>query len=206
MQSGDIIQVCEILSNEIKNTDSELNYTSEYSFLVAVVLSAQTTDKQVNVATKKLFAVAQTPQDMLNLGYDKLCELIKSTGFYNNKAKHILQLSQQLISDFNGIVPQSRNELMSLPGVGRKTANVVLNQLFGQSTIAVDTHVFRVSRRLGLSKGKSPAEVERDLENCIPEKYKRHIGDLILLHGRYICTARKPKCGNCKLQKFCKYI
>ena len=197
-------RICEVLQDTIKDTRSELNYINEYTFLVAVVLSAQTTDKQVNSVTGRLFALVQTPQAMLELGEGKLCELIKSTGFYKNKAKHVIQLSEKLICDFGGQVPQTRVELMSLPGVGPKTANVILNQLFKQPTIAVDTHVFRVSRRLGLSSGKSPKDVESDLEKCIPNEYKAHIGDQLLLHGRYTCTARKPKCETCKLKEFCK--
>lgn len=204
LKSEEVEYICDVLEEEIKDTNSELSYNSEYEFLVAVVLSAQTTDRQVNVVTKRLFSVVKSPQDMIDLGYDKICEYINSVSFFQNKAKYLIDLSKKLISDFDGKVPQNREDLMSLSGVGRKTANVVLNQLFNQPTIAVDTHVHRVSNRLGLSNEKNPDKIEADLCRIIPAKYMDHIGSRILLFGRYTCTARSPKCYKCKFKHICK--
>lgn len=205
LTSEDINFICETLEEEIPEPVSELVSLNEYTFLVAVVLSAQTTDRQVNIATKKLFALVDNPHDMLLLGYDRLCELIKSIGFFRNKAKHVIMLSQQIIDKFDGKVPRNFDDLISLAGVGRKTANVILNQLFHVPAIAVDTHVYRVSRRLGLSVAEEVSGVEEDLNLLIPEQHKLHIGDRILLHGRYVCTAKKPRCSECKLAKVCKF-
>ena len=204
LKSEEVEYICDVLEEEIKDTNSELSYNSEYEFLVAVVLSAQTTDRQVNVVTKRLFSVVKSPHDMIDLGYDKICEYINSVSFFQNKAKYLIDLSKKLISDFDSKVPQNREDLMSLSGVGRKTANVVLNQLFNQPTIAVDTHVHRVSNRLGLSHEKNPDKIEADLCRIIPAKYMDHIGSRILLFGRYTCTARSPKCYKCKFKHICK--
>lgn len=199
----DIIEICEILDSTFKNPKSELQSVNEYTFLVAVVLSAQATDKQVNTATDKLFAIAQTPHDMLDIGYERLCDIIHSVGFYKTKAKHVLKLSMQLIESFDGQVPRKREDLMTLAGVGRKTANVVLNQLFEVPAIAVDTHVYRVSRRLELSDENNVDDVEMDLENAIPAQYKQDIGNRLILFGRYICKARNPSCSTCPLSYLC---
>lgn len=199
----DIIAICEILDSAFKNPKSELQSVNEYTFLVAVVLSAQTTDKQVNVATERLFAIAQTPQDMLDIGYDSLCDIIYSVGFYKTKAKHVLTLSTQLIENFNGEVPRKREDLMTLAGVGRKTANVVLNQLFGVPSIAVDTHVYRVSHRLEISDSNNVDAVEFDLEKAIPAQYKQDISNMLILFGRYICKARNQSCSTCPLRYLC---
>lgn len=201
----DIELICNTLESNIHDTRSELNYLNEYTFLIAVLLSAQTTDKRVNIVTKRLFEEARTPLEMVSLGYEHICDLIKSVGLYKTKAKNVLLLSQKLIDEFEGVIPNTLLGLVSLPGVGVKTANVVLNQIFGQPTIAVDTHVFRVSRRLMLSSGKTPKDVLSDLELSIPCKHKIHIGDRLLLHGRYTCTAKNPRCDTCCLAQLCHF-
>ena len=201
----DVATICEVLESAVDDPKPELRYVNEYTFLVAVVLSAQTTDKQVNSATEKLFAVAQTPQAMLDIGYDRLCDFIHSVGFYKTKAKHVLELSRQIIEQFNGQIPRRRDELMTLAGVGRKTANVVLNQLFNEPYIAVDTHVYRLSRRLELSDSNSAEGVEKDLENTIPTQHKRYISNRLILFGRYTCKARNPLCAECQLASFCRF-
>lgn len=183
----------------------ELNYTNAYTLLVAVVLSAQATDKGVNKATEKLFAKVDSPQKMLRLGEDGLREHIKTIGLFNAKAKNVIALSEQLIRDYNGEVPQDRDALVTLPGVGRKTANVVLNIFFGQETIAVDTHIFRVSNRTGLAKGANVDKVEQALERRVPKEFKRHAHHWLILHGRYICKARKPECAQCPVYDLCGY-
>jgi endonuclease-3 len=173
--------------------------------LVAVVLSAQATDKGVNKATAKLFTVADTPQKMLALGEDGLKEHIKTIGLYNAKAKNVIALSQMLIENHGGEVPQDRDALVKLPGVGRKTANVVLNIAFGHETIAVDTHIFRVSNRTGLAPGETVEKVEDKLEKVVPSEFKRHAHHWLILHGRYICKARKPDCPICPVRDLCAY-
>lgn len=205
MNHGRVVVICERLAIHFANSVIELNFSNNYTCLVAVVLSAQTTDKRVNIVTKNLFKEVDTPEKMLALGYDKLCEYIKSIGLYKNKAKYIIQLSEKLISDFKGEIPGDKTNLMSLPGVGNKTANVVLNHIFKQPTIAVDTHVFRVSKRLELSSGETPEIVEKDLMKIIPEKYRMNIGYQILLHGRYVCKALKPDCKKCCLKDICAF-
>ncbi len=182
---------------------TELNYTSPYTLVVAVALSAQATDKGVNLATEKLFKLADTPEKMVALGEDKVRELIKTIGLYRNKAKNVIALSRKLIDEFGGEVPRSREALESLPGVGRKTANVVLNVAFGEPTIAVDTHIFRVSNRTRLAPGKDPLAVELALEKAVPENYKLHAHHWLILHGRYVCKARKPECGKCAVYTYC---
>ncbi len=183
----------------------ELDYINPYTLLVAVVLSAQSTDVGVNKATAKLFQVAKTPPEMLDLGLDGLKDYIKTIGLFNNKAKAIIGLSEKLVQEFDGRVPEDRESLESLPGVGRKTANVVLNIAFGQETCAVDTHIFRLSNRTGLAPGKTPLEVERGLEKAIPALYRRHAHHWLILHGRYVCKARKPECAACLVRDLCAY-
>ncbi|MEM8785878.1 MAG: endonuclease III [Pseudomonadota bacterium] len=184
---------------------TELVYSNPYTLLVAVVLSAQATDVGVNKATKPLFALADTPAAMLALGETKVRTLIKTIGLYRNKAKNVIALSQLLIDEHGGEVPADREALEALPGVGRKTANVVLNEAFGQPTIAVDTHIFRVGNRMGLAPGKDPLEVERALERAVPEAYKLHAHHWLILHGRYVCKARKPDCTACQVADLCRF-
>lgn len=183
----------------------ELHYTNPFTLLVAVVLSAQATDAGVNKATPALFALADTPEKMVALGEDRVREAIKTIGLFRNKAKNVVALSQLLIERHGGEVPQTREALTALPGVGRKTANVVLNIAFHQPTIAVDTHIFRVSNRLPLAKGATPEAVEAGLEAVVPEKYLLHAHHWLILHGRYVCKARKPDCGRCVLYDLCKF-
>ena len=183
----------------------ELNYRDPYTLLVAVVLSAQATDKSVNRATEALFKVADTPAKMVALGEARLRDYIKTIGLYRNKAKHVIALSKALIEEHGGAPPQSRAELEKLPGVGRKTANVVCNIAFGQPTIAVDTHIFRVANRTGLAPGKTPLEVEKRLEAITPERFRLHAHHWLILHGRYVCKARKPECGRCIIADLCLY-
>lgn len=197
--------ICEALVNEFPNPAAELDFSNNYTLLVAVVLSARNTDRQVNKVTEHLFNIADSPEKMLALGYDNLCEQIKSIGLYRNKARYIIELSDILIKHFNGNVPDNKDDLIKLPGVGEKTANVVMNHAFNAPTIAVDTHVFRVSHRLGLSEGKTPSVVEKDLVKIIPDEFKLHIGYQILLHGRYICKSRRPDCDRCCLKELCVF-
>jgi endonuclease-3 len=183
----------------------ELEHLNPYTLVVAVALSAQATDAGVNKATRNLFPVADTPQKMLALGEDKVREYIKTIGLYRNKAKNVIALSQKLIDEFGGEVPRSREALQSLPGVGRKTANVVLNMAFGEPTMAVDTHVFRVGNRTGLAPGKDPLAVELALERVIPAEFMLHAHHWLILHGRYTCVARKPRCEVCLINDLCKW-
>ena len=184
---------------------SELEFINPYTLLVAVVLSAQATDAGVNKATGPLFKVADTPQKMLKLGEAKLKNYVKTIGLYNAKAKNIIKLSEILVAQHGGKVPQDREALEALPGVGRKTANVVLNVAFGQPTIAVDTHIFRVGNRTGLAPGKTPRAVEDKLEKVVPAHYKLHAHHWLILHGRYVCKARKPDCTACIVHDLCRY-
>lgn len=185
--------------------ETELYYTNEFTLLVAIVLSAQATDAGVNKATPALFATADTPRKMAALGEEKLKKYIKTIGLFNNKAKNILALSHKLIDEFGGKVPASREALQTLPGVGRKTANVWLNCARGEPAIAVDTHVFRVANRLGLCKTKTPQATEAALEKIIPDSWKRHAHHWLILHGRYTCKARKPHCTRCPVADLCEY-
>ena len=185
--------------------ETELYYTDPYTLTVAVALSAQATDEGVNKATKKLFPVADTPQKMVALGEEKLGAYIKTIGLWRNKAKNVIALSQMLLDDYDGEVPQDRDELEKLPGVGRKTANVVMNVAFGAPTIAVDTHIFRVSNRTGLAPGKNPLQVELALEKAVPEEFLQHAHHWLILHGRYICKARTPDCDACGVTDICLY-
>lgn len=184
---------------------SELDYVNAFTLLVAVVLSAQTTDKGVNKATGPLFKIADSPQKMLALGEEGLITYIKTIGLYRNKAKHVIGLSQKLIDDFHGEVPCDRDSLMTLPGVGRKTANVVLNVVFHQPTMPVDTHLLRISPKIGLAEGTTPETVEESLLKRIPPEFLADAHHWILLHGRYVCTARAPKCEECLIADLCKH-
>lgn len=183
----------------------ELNYTNNFTLLIAVLLSAQTTDKGVNKATDKLFKLADTPQKFIKMGIEELKTHIKSIGLYNTKAKNVIALSKILKEKFNSKVPDNREDLVSLPGVGRKTANVVLSCAFGKPAIGVDTHVFRLSNRLGVAKSKNTLETEKILEKVIPDKYKRHLNHWMVLHGRYVCKSRKPMCKECELKELCAF-
>ena len=193
------------LKNSNPNQKGELNYLNSYTLLVAVVLSAQATDLSVNKATKNLFKIAKTPEQMLDLGEAKLKNHIKTIGLYNSKAKNIINLSLMLKTEHRSIVPQDLETLQQLPGVGRKTANVVLNIAFGHPTIAVDTHVFRIANRTGLAEGKTPLEVEKHLERITPSEFKHHAHHWLILHGRYVCKARKPNCPNCVVSEYCNF-
>ena len=184
---------------------TELDFVNPYTLVVAVALSAQATDVGVNKATAKLFALADTPEKMLALGEAGVAEHIKTIGLWRNKAKNVIALSQMLLDEFGGDVPQTREELVRLPGVGRKTANVVLNEAFGHHTIAVDTHIFRVSNRTGLAPGKTPDEVEAGLERATPADFKKGAHHWLILHGRYVCKARKPECWHCSISDLCRF-
>lgn len=184
---------------------TELNWTNPYTLVVAVALSAQATDVGVNKATKALFEAADTPEKMVALGEDKVRDMVKTIGLFRTKAANVIKLSQMLIDDFNSIVPDNREDLEKLPGVGRKTANVVLNEAYRQPTMAVDTHIFRVSNRTGMAPGKNPLEVELNLLKVTPEEYALHAHHWLILHGRYVCVARKPKCFNCVIEPICKF-
>lgn len=184
---------------------TELVYHSPFELLIAVILSAQATDVSVNKATALLFTVANTPEALLDLGLDKLKEYIKSIGLYNNKAQNIIKTCELLINQYNSEVPNQREALESLPGVGRKTANVVLNTAFNQPTMAVDTHIFRVANRTGIAKGKTPLAVESGLLKNIPADFLKDAHHWLILHGRYVCTARKPHCRTCLIQDLCEY-
>lgn len=201
----DVVEVFTRFQQGSPNPQCELDHDSAFTLLVAVALSAQATDKGVNKATGPLFAVANTPQSILALGEAGLVEYIRIIGLYRNKAKNIIKLCQILIKEFGGEVPSSRAALESLPGVGRKTANVVLNVWFGQPVMAVDTHVFRVANRTGLAPGKDVVAVERALEDVIPCAYAVQAHHWLILHGRYVCKARKPECAACLIQDLCKF-
>jgi endonuclease-3 len=184
---------------------TELEYKTPFELLVAVVLSAQATDVSVNAATRVLYPIANTPQAILNLGEEKLREYVQRIGLYKTKSKHIIQMCQLLLKRHNGQVPQTREELEALPGVGRKTANVVLNTAFGQPTIAVDTHIFRVANRTGIAPGKDVLEVEKKLLKFAPDEFRHDAHHWLILHGRYVCQARKPKCPQCLIADLCEY-
>jgi endonuclease-3 len=193
------------LAAAIPEPTTELNYSTPFELLIAVVLSAQATDKGVNKATEKLFPVANTPQAILALGLDGLKDYIKTIGLFNSKAANIIKLCEALINKHNGEVPQTREALEALAGVGRKTANVILNTAFGQPTIAVDTHIFRVSNRIGLAPGKNVLDVEKKLEKTVPVQHKKDAHHLLILHGRYVCVARKPRCSACCIVDLCEF-
>jgi endonuclease-3 len=184
---------------------TELKYQSPFELLVSVILSAQATDISVNKATSKLYPVANTPQAILELGVDGLKPYIRTIGLFNSKAGNIVKTCRILLDEYDGEVPRSREELESLPGVGRKTANVILNTAFGEPTIAVDTHIFRVANRTGLAKGKTPLEVEKRLVKLTPEEFRKDAHHWLILHGRYVCKARKPLCAECPIIEWCEY-
>lgn len=193
------------LAQENPDPKTELDYVNDYTLLVAVVLSAQATDTGVNKATKALFAKVRSPQQMLALGEDGLKAHINTIGLFNAKAKNIIALSRRLVDDFGGAVPRDRDALQSLPGVGRKTANVVLNVAYGEPTLAVDTHVFRVANRTGMASGKTPEAVEEQLLKRIPQQWRRHAHHWLILHGRYVCKARNPACARCIVRDLCGF-
>lgn len=193
------------LHQHIPEPVTELHYNSPFELLVAVTLSAQATDKGVNKATARLFPVANTPESILALGEDGLKEYIKTIGLFNSKARHIIKACRMLVELHDSVVPEDRAALEALPGVGRKTANVVLNTAFGQPTIAVDTHIFRVSNRTRIAPGKTVLEVEKKLLKFVPEEFKLDAHHLLILHGRYTCIARKPRCGSCVIEDLCEY-
>jgi len=199
------IRIFERLQEENPNPKTELNYSSPFELLIAVLLSAQSTDKGVNKATNKLYAIANTPESISALGLDELKTYIKTIGLYNTKAKNIISTCDIISTTHDGNVPESRSELEALPGVGRKTANVVLNTAFNQATMAVDTHIFRVSNRTNLAPGKNVLDVEKKLLKVIPKDFLLNAHHWLILHGRYTCTARKPKCGACLIEDLCEY-
>jgi endonuclease-3 len=193
------------LAEAIPEPTTELNYNSNFELLAAVLLSAQATDISVNKATTKLFPVANTPETIYALGESKLKQYIKTIGLFNSKAKHLIETSKILVEEYESVVPDNRTALESLPGVGRKTANVILNTAFGQPTIAVDTHIFRVSNRIRIARGKTVLEVERGLIKFVPKQFKLDAHHLLILHGRYTCIARTPKCDGCCIVDLCEY-
>jgi len=205
VKKADIDRLFTSLAEVIPEPETELEYTNVFTLLVSVVLSAQATDKGVNAATPGLFALADTPEKMLALGEEGVRDKIKTIGLFNAKAKNVIALSQMLIEHQGGEVPASREELQKLPGVGRKTASVVMNEAFGEATIAVDTHVFRVSNRTRLAPGKTPDAVEKKLESIVPERWKKGAHHWLILHGRYTCLARKPRCWSCVIADICPH-
>lgn len=205
MKSTEVFEFFRRLAEDNPSPTTELDSTNPYQLLVAVVLSAQATDASVNIATKPLFEHIKTPQDMVDFGEERLREAIKTIGLFNTKAKNVIALSQALIGKYGGGVPRTREQLQELPGVGRKTANVVLNTAFGQETFAVDTHVFRVCNRTGLAPGKNVDEVEAKLEKIVPQPFRRDAHHWLILHGRYTCKARLPECWRCPVIDLCRY-
>ena len=205
VKKKDVDQFYATLAEGTPAPTSELHWINPYTLVVAVALSAQATDVGVNKATGPLFEVVQTPEQMVALGETELRNYIKTIGLFNTKAKNVIKLSQMLIDEYGSEVPRDRESLEKLPGVGRKTANVVLNVAFGEPTIAVDTHIFRVSNRTGLAPGKTPLAVEKNLEKVTPDKWKLHAHHWLILHGRYICKARKPDCARCAVHDLCRY-
>ncbi|MDE8033681.1 endonuclease III [Actinobacillus equuli subsp. equuli] len=205
MNQAKRIEILTRLRNENPHPTTELNYSNPFELLIAVILSAQATDKGVNKATDKLFPVANTPQAILDLGVDGLKEYIKTIGLFNSKAENIIKTCRDLIEKHNGEVPENREALEALAGVGRKTANVVLNTAFGYPTIAVDTHIFRVSNRTGFAPGKDVVKVEEKLLKVVPAEFKVDVHHWLILHGRYTCIARKPRCGSCIIEDLCEY-
>ena len=205
MTKDEIFEFFRRLAEDNPEPETELEFGNTYQLLVAVVLSAQATDAGVNKATRALFAEVKTPQQMIELGEEGLKEHIKTIGLFNSKAKNVIALSEQLVADHGGEVPTERDALVKLPGVGRKTANVVMNCAFGEETFAVDTHVFRVSNRTGLAKGKTPEQVEAKLEKRVPGPFRRHAHHWLILHGRYTCKARVPECWRCPVVNLCSY-
>jgi endonuclease-3 len=205
VKKAEVAEFYRRLADRIPDPRTELEYVNDYTLLVAVVLSAQATDASVNLATRDLFKSVHTPQAMLELGEERLRETIKTIGLFNTKAKNVIALSRALIDDHDGKVPADRDALIALPGVGRKTANVVLNTAFGQETFAVDTHIFRVSNRTGLAPGKDPLEVELKLDKATPQPWRLGAHHWLILHGRYVCKARRPECWRCVVVDLCRY-
>ena len=205
MKRDEVFEFFRRLAEANPSPTTELNYSDPYTLLVAVVLSAQATDASVNIATRPLFAKVNTPKQILEFGEDSLRDAIKTIGLFNTKAKNVILLSQALIDQHNGEVPRTREQLQALPGVGRKTANVVLNTAFGEETFAVDTHVFRVCNRTGLAPGKTVDDVEAKLEKIVPEPFRRDAHHWLILHGRYTCKARLPECWRCPVIDLCRY-
>lgn len=205
MKLADIESCFERMAKVLPEPKTELDYRDPYTLLVAVVLSAQATDAGVNRATRSLYAAANTPQAMVELGIDGIAHHIRTVGLFNTKAKNVHRLSEILIESHGGIVPDDREALQALPGVGRKTANVVLNEAFGHPTIAVDTHIFRVGNRTGMAPGKTPDAVEAELVRRVPDSWKKGAHHWLILHGRYLCKARKPECWRCSISEFCLF-
>ena len=205
LKKAEIAEFYRLLADRTPNPETELESVNDFTLLVAVVLSAQATDAGVNLATRKLFKTVTTPQAMLDYGEERLRDTIKTIGLFNTKAKNVILLSKILVEQFDGEVPRDRDLLMALPGVGRKTANVIMNTAFGAETFAVDTHVFRVSHRTGLAPGKNVMEVERKLDKVTPPPFRRDAHHLLILHGRYVCKARTPECWRCVVAHICRY-
>ena len=205
MKKANVVALFKILQANNPKPETELEFSTPFELLIAVVLSAQATDISVNKATGPLFAIANTPETIAALGEDQLKGYIKTIGLFNTKAKNVIKLCHRLIEQHNSKVPQTREELEALAGVGRKTANVILNTAFGQATMAVDTHIFRLANRLGLAKGKTPLAVEKGLVKAIPQEFLYDAHHWLILHGRYVCLARKPKCYECKISHLCPY-
>jgi endonuclease-3 len=205
MNRAQVAEFYRRLADRTPNPETELRFVNDYTLLVAVVLSAQATDASVNLATRELFEAVDTPEKMLALGEEKLRQAIRTIGLFNTKAKNVIALSQALVDRHGGEVPADREALEALPGVGRKTANVVMNCAFGAETFAVDTHVFRVSNRTGLAPGKNVIDVERELDRATPPPYRRDAHHLLILHGRYVCKARLPECWRCVVVDLCRY-
>ena len=205
MNNAQVFEFFRRLAEDNPAPETELEYGNPYQLLVAVTLSAQATDVGVNKATRALFRVVKTPGDMLEMGEEGLKDHIKTIGLFNTKAKNVIAMAAQLVEEFGGEVPQTRDELTRLPGVGRKTANVVLNCAFGQETFAVDTHIFRVGNRTGLAKGKTPEQVEAKLDKRVPAPFRLHAHHWLILHGRYVCKARTPECWRCPVADLCSY-
>lgn len=205
LTEAEICAVFERFKSQNANPASELQWKNAFTLLVSVVLSAQATDRSVNKATAGLYEIADTPERMVSLGEDRLISYIKSIGLYRMKAKHIIALSEMLLEEFGGEVPADREQLMRLPGVGRKTANVVLNVVFGKPTMPVDTHLLRICPKIGLAEGTTPDEVERSLVARIPERYMQHAHHWLILHGRYVCTARNSHCDECVIRDICRH-
>ena len=199
------LEIFRRLAIAIPEPKTELHHNSVFELLIAVILSAQATDKGVNIATAKLYPVANTPSAILALGVEGLEHYIKTIGLYHSKAKNVIATCEILVNRFDSVVPNTREALESLPGVGRKTANVILNTAFGQPTIAVDTHIFRLGNRIGLAKGKTPLEVELKLMKAVPIEFMQDAHHLLILHGRYVCIARQPKCGECVIRDLCEF-
>lgn len=206
MDKKSIEKIFELFEKSNKNPKIELNFSNNFTLLLAIILSAQTSDKQVNKVTESLFRVASLPEDFINLGPEKIENLIRGIGIYRNKAKNLFLTSKKIRDEYGGEVPTAMEDLIKLPGVGRKTANVWLNTVFGAATIAVDTHVLRVSKRLGLTDGSTPESVEKQLVSAVPGHYHNRVSNWLVLHGRYICKAKNPMCGKCFLMNFCEYF